>query len=281
MTSGSHGDQQREALRQQMLLRALLGDALLGDARPGVVAGWLRGASSSAAGPRVEHGLAAYRSNAGALAERALAAAFPTLQQLIGEASFAALARAFWRQQPPTAGDIALWGAQLPRFVAAAESLADEPYLADVARVEWAVHQAAGAADAAAVQGLDLLATHEPTQLCLQLVPGTAIVESPHPVVTIWQAHRSHDEARFVPVRAALAAGQGETALIFREGWAPRVLAMTAAEARFTAALLAGKTLGAALQQAGETFDFQTWFIAALQQQRLSAVAQLAEGLQP
>ena len=67
----------REALRQQMLLRALLGDA-----RPGVVAGWLRD------GPRVDAGLAAYRANAGALAERALAAAYPTVQQLLGEVSF-------------------------------------------------------------------------------------------------------------------------------------------------------------------------------------------------
>ena len=62
----------KEALRQQMLLRALLGDA-----RPGVVTGWLQ--------PRqVQRGLATYKANAGALAEAALAAAFPTLQQLLG-----------------------------------------------------------------------------------------------------------------------------------------------------------------------------------------------------
>ena len=40
-------------------------------------------------------GLAAYRANGHALAERALCAAFPVVRALVGEDSFAALARAF------------------------------------------------------------------------------------------------------------------------------------------------------------------------------------------
>ena len=87
----------KEALRQQMLLRALLGDA-----RPGVVAGWLR---ESAQPAQFERGLAAYRAHAGASAERTLATAYPTVQQLLGEASFAALARALWHHQPALHGE--------------------------------------------------------------------------------------------------------------------------------------------------------------------------------
>ena len=75
--------------------------------------------------------------------------------------------------------------------------------------------------------------------------------------------------------RAAFAAGQGEIALVFRRAWVPCVRAVAAAEARFTAALLTRQTLGAALQSGGESFDFQAWLIAALQQQRLVAVAPL------
>ena len=71
---------QKEALRQQMLLRALWRDA-----RPGVVAGWMRD------GARFARGLAAYQANAGALAERALGAAFPTIAALLGDESFARL----------------------------------------------------------------------------------------------------------------------------------------------------------------------------------------------
>ena len=262
----------KEALRQQMLLRALWRDA-----RPGVVAGWLR--ETAAGGAHVERGLAAYRTNAGALAERALAAAFPTLQQLVGETSFGVLARHFWQRRPPRAGDLALWGEDLPAFVADAPSLAEEPYLADVARLDWAVHVAERAADAAPVQGLQLLGTLEPAQLLMALAAGTAIVESPHPVVAIWHAHRDAGEPggdRFAAVRAAFAAGGGETALVCRQGWAPCVQAVEAAEARFTRALLAGQTLAAALSGAGDDFDFQAWLISALQQQRLLAVTACA-----
>lgn len=260
---------EREALRQQMLLRALLGDA-----RPGVVAGWLHAPTG---GPGVERGLAAYRANAGALAERALAAAYPTLQQLLGEDSFARLARHFWQRQPPQAGDIALWGEALAAFVADAPTLADEPYLPDVARLEWAVHRAATAADAGPPQGLPLLATQAPDGLWPSLAPGTALVVSAHPVVAIWQAHRARrhgtDDDGFAAVRKAFAAGGGETALVVRQGWQPVVRALAPAEARFTAALLAGKHLAGALHEAGAVFDFEAWLLAVLQQGGLAAVS--------
>ncbi|MBL8308090.1 MAG: putative DNA-binding domain-containing protein [Rubrivivax sp.] len=251
----------REALRQQMLLRALLGDA-----RPAVVAGWLRD------GPRFERGFAAYQANAGAGAERALAAAYPTLQQLLGETSFAALARVFWRRHPATDGDIARWGSALAAFIADDEALADEPYLADVARLEWAVHEAERAADADAPQGLERLAEADPAGLRLVLVPGSALIESPHPVVTIWQAHRSEAEDRFVAVRAAFAAGQGEAAFVARQGWRTTVQALPAAEARFTAAVLARRPLAQALAAGGPDFDFEPWLIAALRRGLVAGV---------
>jgi Putative DNA-binding domain len=256
----------KEALRQQMLLRALLGDA-----RPGVVTGWLQ--------PRqVRRGLAAYQAHAGALAERALATAYPTLQQLLGEASFAALARHYWQLHPPLAGDITLWGASLPAFIADAEALADEPYLPDVAQLEWALHRVQTAADAPAPgpTGLELLATHEPAALRLQLPAGSVVLGSNWPVFSLWQAHQRTADDRFDAVREALAAGRGEQGLVTRSGWAPQVLVLSAAEARFTAALLAGQTLAQALtealQESGDEFDFEAWLIAALQQQRLLAV---------
>jgi hypothetical protein len=270
---------EKEALRQQMLLRALLGDA-----RPGVVQGWLQLR-------RVQRGLAAYQAHAGALAERALAAAFPVLQQLLGEDSFAKMARHFWREQPPTDGDLACWGAGLPVFLAAVPTLADEPYLPDMARLEWAWHRVQSAADApvnAPVEapddvahpgpaGLALLGTHEPEHLQLALPPGSAVLFSAWPVFSLWQAHRSTAEDRFDAVRLALAQGRGEQGLVTRQGWVPQVQALPAAEARFTAALLAGRSLAQALDEAapiaGESpFDFGAWLLAALQQQRLLAV---------
>ena len=254
-------DLQKEALRQQMLLRALWRDA-----RPGVVAGWLRD------GPRFERGLQAYQANAGAVAERALAAAYPTIAQLLGDESFALLARHHWRERPPALGDIGEWGAALPAFLADREQLAEEPYLPDVARLEWAVHQAERAADALPPVDLALLAEGDPEHLQLQLQPGSAVIDSAHPVHSIWHAHRSAEPERFAPVREALATGRGEPAGVRRQGWKAEVVLLPAAEARFTAALLAQRPLGQALAEAGESFEFEPWLRAALQGHWIAAV---------
>jgi hypothetical protein len=255
----------REALRQQMLLRALWRDA-----RPGVVAGWLRDAPA-----RATRGLQAYQANAGALAERALRAAFPTIAMLVGDESFGALARVFWHANPPLRGDIAQWGESLPTFIEADAQLASEPYLADVARVDWAVHRAESAAGAAPVQGLERLADADPAALTLRLAPGAALVSSPHPVATIWLAHHAFDAAttadRFAPVREAFARGGGEHAFVRREGLVARVTGVSAAEARVVQALLEARSLDTALQRAGEGFGFEAWLAAALGQGWLAA----------
>jgi hypothetical protein len=255
----SEAARQREALRQQMLVRALWRDA-----PSGVLAGWLRDADPAP-------GLAAYRANGGASAERALAAAFPTVEQLVGAESFAALARAFWHEHPPERGDLAWLGGRLPEFIEASESLDAEPYLADCARLDWAVHRAESAADApAGACGLELLARHDPQQLVLGLRPGTALVSSKHPIATIWLAHRSDAEHRFEPVRLAFAAGVGEHALVWREGWRPLVQAIAAPDAAFTRALLDGASLAGALQAAGDGFTFEAWLLDSLRDGRLA-----------
>jgi hypothetical protein len=252
----------REALRQQMLLRALWADA-----RPGVVAGWLRDAPSRAA-----RGLQAYRANAGALAERALAAAYPTVAQLVGEESFAALARALWFAQPPQRGDIGAWGEGLAGFIAAEPQLADEAYLADVARLDWALHCAAQAAEQGVVAGLERLAEADPSHLQLRLAEGLVLCRSAHPVASIWRAHRSAAADRFASVREAFAAGRGENALAWRHGLQPAVLALPEADARFMQALLDGQALAPALDAAGDDFAFDRWLLQALQQGWLQAV---------
>lgn len=252
-----------EAQRQALLLRALwrqVPDAAL--------AGWLRDEPARAA-----RGLSAYRSNGAAIAARSLAAAFPTVAQLVGADSFDALAAAFWLACPPTRGDLAEHGAELPAFIAADAQLADVPWLADSARLDWAVHRAEASADAAeSGAGLERLGTDDPATLALRLTPGTTLVESRWPIATLWQAHRSVAEDRFAAVRDALAEGRGETALVWRAGWRAQVAALPAADAAFTRALLAGQPLAMALDSAGAEFDFEPWLLDALRHGYLASV---------
>lgn len=253
---------EHEALRQQMLLRVLWRQG-----SEASLSGWLRDAPQ-----RQARALAAYRANGEAVAARALAAAFPTVAQMIGADSFEALARAHWRRVPPTCGDMATYGAGLADAIAADEQLADVPWLADCARLDWAVHRIEGAADAPPPQGLERLGTDAPESLAIVLQPGTALIGSPWPVALIWHAHRSDAADRFDAVRAALAAGTGEQALVWREGWRPRVTALDAGDAAFTAALLQQLPLAAALDAAGPDFSFEPWLLDALRHGRLTAV---------
>jgi len=259
---------QREALRQQQLLRALW---RRGDDH--ALAPWLR-----EAGERAGQGLDAYRGSAAAIAERVLASAFPTVQQLVGDESFARLARVVWQRQPPLCGDLARYGAALPEWIAEDAQLASEPYLCDVARVDWAVHAIEHAADAtASPAGLSLLAELDPSQLTLRLRAGLTLVVSRWPVVTIWQAHRSSDGDRFAPVRRALADHAAETALVARPSWRATVQAVDPGTARFMAALQDRVALAAALDAAGAEFQFEPWLHDAVRQQWLPAVEPVAD----
>lgn len=253
----------REVLRQQLLVRALwrwTSDNTLGH--------WLRDDHRQQL-----RGLGAYRGNGLALAERALASAHPTLVELLGPESFAALARTFWLKQPPDDGDIACFGAGLAAFIDGDAQLASDPYLADVARLEWAVHRCAFAADAPSqVTGLERLGAEDAPGCGLTLRPGTTLCRSSWPVRSIWQAHRRTDGGRFDAVRRAIACRQAETALVLREGWRVRVDRLDERDAAFTAAVLHGQVLEVALTEAGDGFDFQAWLVRAVQQQWLVEV---------
>ena len=152
-----------------------------------------------------QRGLQAYRSNGGALAERVLVAAYPTLNRLMTEESFASLARHLWRVAPPAQGDLAQWGGRLADFLRQQEDLmAHEPYLPDVAALEWAVHCASTAADGE---------TADDMAVC-------AVIDSDYAIVDYLNG------AEVTPDSAA------QAAMVYRQGLKPRVVAITSRQAQ-------------------------------------------------
>ena len=231
------------------------------------VAGWLRPLARANAA----RGLLAHAANADEHAARALAARYPTVQMLLGEDTFAQVAARHWREAPPSCADLACWGERLPAALADDERLADLPYLAEVARLDDAVAQAAAAADADTPRPDTLLrlADTDAQQLVLRAAPGLALLEGRQPAGSIWRAHhepavRDRPDA-FAEARAALAEGRGETVIVWRQGWAVRVAVVTPAVAAFVrSALLAARPLAEALERAGDTFDFAAWLAPAV-----------------
>lgn len=253
--------------QQQALLHALL-------ARPGSAAaseaderltGFLDTRHLQAA-----RGLAAYQSNAHALAERSLLSAYPVVAALIGVDNFALLARDLWHRHPPQRGDLAHWGSDLPGFLRDNTQLADVPYLSDVARAEWALFSAAGAADATPdPSSFARLAQESPEGLALTLAPGTTVISSRYPVASLITAHLDAEPA-LDQAAQRLRDGLGEHALVWRQGLRPRLQQIEPAASVFVQALLAGADLPQALDAASEVvgtqdpFDFSAWLNAAV-----------------
>ena len=222
------------------------------------------------AGP-VLRGIQAYQSNGHALAQRALAAAYPVVQQLIGAESFADLARALWHAHPPVRGDLALWGDTLAAFVAHSPQLQDVPYLADVARAEWCLHTCATAADATLqLDTLQLLTTHDPDRVTLELTPGSCVISSRWPLASLLRAHREESPS-MAQVGAAIRSGAAEDVVVWRQGWQPALRQAQPGEAAVVQALVHGATLAQALD-AGPTLDFSQWLPLAVQSGLLLAV---------
>ena len=256
---------------QQTLLRAVLGGQG-DDALWALVDSNAWNPSGAAEKSLARRGLQAYQSHGLALAQRALGAAYPVIAELMGDENFAALAQHFWRQQPPTCGDMAQWGKGLANFLSAAPQLAGEPFLADVARVEWALHRASVAADASPdLASFACLSAGAPAMPSLTLSPGVWLLVSAFPVVSLIGANRLPAADRrpaLAQAAALLARGTGENALVWREGFRARVKCISAAEQ----ALLAGESLAAALTKAGcaeernsqPAFDFTEWLAHAV-----------------
>lgn len=214
-------------------------------------------------------GLQTYQANASASALRSLQTAYSVIAQLIGDDTFALLARDFWAQYLPTCGDLAQWGGELPAFIASIAALQTEPYLSDVAKVEWALHTAATAPDKAVdLPSFSLLTTQEPNTLTLQLAPGTALIHSEFPIASVLTAHL-YDSPSFEEVGQKMRKNSPEIALVWRQGLRPKVALCTASDAAFVGQLLAGKSildaLDAATSEESDKFDFNTWLPIAVQ----------------
>ena len=203
------------------------------------------------------------------------------MAELVGAETFALIARRHWQQQPPADGDIACWGAALPAAIAADPQLAAEPYLADVARLDWALHRAATAADdeaPPAEQDLMRLAGPDPSSLYLRLRAGWAVLASAHPLYSIWAAHRRDDADRFAEVREAFAQGRAEAVRVRRQGLRPLAERIAPPVARFEQALLDGRPLAAALTAAAPDFRFDDWLVDTLRRGGLAGIAAKEQG---
>ncbi|MDP9043694.1 MAG: DNA-binding domain-containing protein [Pseudomonadota bacterium] len=224
---------------------------------------WIRGDPAVAS-----ERLSIYRANVAAAASRALAAAYPVLQQVVGSEFFAGLAQVYRRRHPSQSGDLNEFGAALAECLAGFEAVAHLPYLPDLARLEWAVHLAGGAADGTVwdIGTLASVAAERQNDIRFRFAPGTALVVSQFPLVRIWQIHQpAHDGDFDVDWRLE------EAAWVTRPDLQVAVEALPRGAAACLGTLLAGSSLGEAVATAlAADADFD---LASLLQRLLASKA--------
>jgi hypothetical protein len=195
-----------------------------------------------------ERRFAVYRNNVIVSLIDALADGFPVIQELVGEEFFRAMARVYAYSDPPQSPLMAYYGKGFPDFVEAFPPAAGLPYLADVARLEYARVVAYHAADVPGVEGEAVAAVLADEAalpgLTVMLHPSLLVMSSTSAIVSIWAAHQGLMDLSDVAPETP------ETALILRNGLDVEVQQISAAAGIFICELYAGASFEAAAAEA-------------------------------
>ena len=195
----------------------------------------------------------------------ALGHTYPAIKAICGEHNFRVLAGTFVRAHPPRRPELMAYGGDFAEFAAGhAGAMRDFPFLADLSRLEWALHDSYFADDAPALAP-ETLGAIEPERLpalVLSLHPAARIVASEqHPIHTIWQA-ATKGEALPDPLSEG-----GEAVLVARNSGPVEAFRLDAGESVFLGAVAVGAPLEKALTQAALAapgFDASAALAAAL-----------------
>jgi len=127
----------------------------------------------------------------------ALRLLYPAVHRLVGAEFFESSARMSIEGQPPHSAYLDEYGAAFPEFLARFPAATSVPYVADVARLEWAVNCALHAPDAAPLDVRALSAVPEADHGRIRFVPHPSIslIQASYPADTIWRAVLDQDDA--------------------------------------------------------------------------------------
>lgn len=198
-----------------------------------------------------------YRNNVVVSLVEALQSTFPVVCRLVGDEFFGAMAKEYALANPPRSPILSRYGSGFPEFLAGFEPVADVPYIADVARLEWLQVRAFHAPDRVALDAsrfVDLEPSAIPG-LLLELHPSANLFTSMFPSVSIWKTNTHDEEVQAVDLSLG-----GEDALVVRPQLQTIVLPLPKGGYAFIEALRARKRLSIAFQIAsacGPDFDLQ------------------------
>lgn len=190
-----------------------------------------------------------YRNNTLLNLTASLRATYPVIRRLVGDGFFDYAAAQYLAAYPSRSGDLEEFGGNFARFLETFAPAAELIYLPDVARLEWAYHQIFYAA---AHPPLDLPAlakvpVEQQDKLRFQLHPAAQLLQSPFPILRIWQVNQE-DYAGDAAVD--LTAGGTQLLALRRDNFQIEFQPLTAGEFSLLSALNEGCAFAVACERA-------------------------------
>ena len=140
--------------------------------------------------------LGIYRTTALSGLSEALRLTYPITERVVGAAFFEQSALAFAREAPPEIPVLALYGADFPDFLRSLPALAELPYVADIARLDWAVDQAGLAPPGHRTADRSHALATERGTAAITLAPSLRLLRLETSARDIWLSLRAGDEDR-------------------------------------------------------------------------------------
>ena len=190
--------------------------------------------------------LQVYRNNFFLSLTSALRDIYPVVNKLVGDGFFNYTAEQFIRQHPSISGNLHNFGSGFANFLSSFKPAAGLPYLADIARLDWAYHLAFHAADVAtlAPEKLAQIPTDRYGEMRLAISPSVSLLQSDHPIFSIWEfSNRDDDNDTGLDLDIG-----GQSVLVHRPLLDVKVLLLDAGEHLFLSALANRQILSIAVE---------------------------------
>lgn len=185
-----------------------------------------------------------YRNSVHGILVDYLGSLFVVTQQLVGEQLFEHLSDHYIDQQPPTSPFLADYGSGFSAFLHSHPALSTVAWIAEVAALEWARHQAWHAINQAASDFSQLaeLDAEQQANLRFHLPHSAQLISSSVAIHSVWLAHQAEDHADKLPLESIQLA-TAESVLVWRSGRRLHQQLLTPVQTRFLQALQQARLL--------------------------------------
>ena len=214
-----------------------------------------------------------YRNNVMVSLTEAILDTYPVVSELVGNEFATAMARVYVGDNLPKSPVLLDYGEGYAAFIDTFEPAQSLPFLADMARLEWAWLRSYHSVDETPlkIEALNGVAQNELTRTRFGLCQSVQLLRSDYPIASIWSAHQGGDTVgeelgKIVP--------QEECVLVNRPQWEVDMRILTPGTHAFFASLQTGHPLGISIDKGSgfSSFDpasainalFETSAVAAL-----------------